>query len=119
MSQKPADSPHSICVICAIRGFNSLSFHLHGHAGGRKGGLTKRLRPWIVNSTTRPALFPLRVAMTALRHWIPLFLVGRALLAQVPPPPPPPAPPAPPAPMIGVDMPSGSRPDQRTQPLAT
>lgn len=57
--------------------------------------------------------------MTALRRWIPFFLVGSALLAQVPPPPPPPpAPPAPPAPMIGVDVPSGSRTEQRTEKLA-
>ena len=57
--------------------------------------------------------------MIALRRWIPLFLVGSALLAQVqPPPPPPPAPPAPPAPMIGVDVPSASRTEQRTEPLA-
>jgi hypothetical protein len=53
--------------------------------------------------------------MTALRHWIPLLLVGSALLAQAPPPPPPPAPPAP---MIGVDVPSGSRTEQRTEKLA-
>jgi len=51
------------------------------------------------------------------RRWIPLFLSGSALLAQVPPPPPPP-PPAPPAPMIGVDVPSGSRTEQRTERLA-
>ena len=57
--------------------------------------------------------------MTALRRWIPLFLVGSALLAQVPPPPPPPpAPPAPPAPMVGVDVPSSSRTEQRTEKLA-
>jgi hypothetical protein len=56
--------------------------------------------------------------MTALRRWIPLFLVGSALLAQAPPPPPPPAPPAPPAPSIGVDMPTGSRIEQRTEKLA-
>jgi len=57
--------------------------------------------------------------MTVSSRWIPLFLVGSALLAQVPPPPPPPpAPPAPPAPSIGVDMPSGSRTEQRTEKLA-
>jgi hypothetical protein len=50
-------------------------------------------------------------------RWIPLFLVGSALLAQVPPPPPPPpAPPAPPT--VGVDLPSGSRTEQRTEKLA-
>ena len=48
--------------------------------------------------------------------WLPLFLAGSFLLAQAPPPPP--APPAPPAPMIGVDMPSGSRTEQRTEKLA-
>lgn len=57
--------------------------------------------------------------MTVSSRWIPLFLVGSALLAQAPPPPPPPpAPPAPPAPMIGVDVPSGSRTEQRTEKLA-
>lgn len=56
--------------------------------------------------------------MTVSSRWIPLFLVGSALLAQVPPPPPPPAPPAPPAPMIGVDLPTGSRTEQRTEKLA-
>ena len=56
--------------------------------------------------------------MTALRPWIPLFLIGSALLAQAPPPPPPPPPPAPPAPVIGVDVPSGSRTEQRTEKLA-
>ena len=57
--------------------------------------------------------------MTFSSRWIPLFLVGSALLAQVqPPPPPPPAPPAPPAPSIGVDMPTGSRTEQRTEKLA-
>lgn len=57
--------------------------------------------------------------MTVSSRWIPLFLVGSALLAQVPPPPPPPpAPPAPPAPSIGVDMPTGSRVEQRTERLA-
>jgi len=57
--------------------------------------------------------------MTALRRWIPLLLVGSALLAQAPPPPPPPpAPPEPPAPVIGVDVPSGSRTEQRTEKLA-
>ena len=57
--------------------------------------------------------------MTVSSRWIPLFLVGSALLAQVPPaPPPPPAPPAPPAPMIGVDVPTGSRTEQRTEKLA-
>lgn len=57
--------------------------------------------------------------MTVFRRWIPLFLAGSALLAQAPPPPPPPpAPPAPPAPMIGVDVPSGSRTEQRTEKLA-
>ncbi|MDP1832172.1 MAG: DUF4097 family beta strand repeat-containing protein [Geothrix sp.] len=56
--------------------------------------------------------------MTVSSRWIPLFLAGSALLAQVPPPPPPPAPPAPPAPMIGVDVPSGSRTEQRTEKLA-
>lgn len=57
--------------------------------------------------------------MTPLRSWIPLLLVGSALLAQTPPPPPPPpAPPAPPAPVIGVDVPSGSRTEQRTEKLA-
>ncbi|GLH72902.1 hypothetical protein GETHLI_14040 [Geothrix limicola] len=56
--------------------------------------------------------------MTVSSRWIPLILVGSSLLAQVPPPPPPPpAPPAPPAPMIGVDMPSGSRTEQRTEKL--
>lgn len=55
--------------------------------------------------------------MNTVSRWIPLFLVGSALLAQVPPPPPP-APPAPPAPMIGVDLPSGSRTEQRTEKLA-
>src|SRR5471030_399121 len=82
-----------------------------GPGGSFQGILTKRLRPETVNSTTRPALLPLRAAMSALRHWIPLFLVGSALLAQAPPP-------APPAPMIGVDMPSGSRTEQRTEQLA-
>jgi hypothetical protein len=58
--------------------------------------------------------------MTVSSRWIPLFLVGSALLAQVPPPPPPPppAPPAPPAPMIGVDVPTASRTEQRTEKLA-
>ncbi len=56
--------------------------------------------------------------MNALSRWIPLFLIGSALLAQAPPPPPPPAPPAPPAPSIGVDMPTGSRTEQRTEKLA-
>ncbi|WP_291270548.1 DUF4097 family beta strand repeat-containing protein [Geothrix sp.] len=57
--------------------------------------------------------------MTVSSRWIPLLLVGSALLAQVPPPPPPPpAPPAPPAPMIGVDLPTGSRTEQRTEKLA-
>ena len=56
--------------------------------------------------------------MTAFPRWIPLLLVGSALLAQVPPPPPPPAPPAPPAPVIGVDVPSASRTEVRTEPLA-
>ena len=56
--------------------------------------------------------------MAVSNRWIPLFLVGSALLAQAPPPPPPPAPPAPPGPMIGVDMPSGSRTEQRTEKLA-
>ena len=57
--------------------------------------------------------------MTVSSRWIPLFLVGSALLAQVPPPPPPPpAPPAPPAPMVGVDVPTGSRVEQRTEKLA-
>jgi len=56
--------------------------------------------------------------MKAFRRWIPMFLLGGALLAQTPPPPPPPAPPAPPAPTLGVDMPSGSRTEQRTEPLA-
>jgi hypothetical protein len=56
--------------------------------------------------------------MSVSSRWIPLFLAGSFLLAQAPPPPPPPAPPAPPAPMIGVDMPSGSRTEQRTEPLA-
>ena len=46
--------------------------------------------------------------MSLSSRWIPLFLVGSALLAQAPPPPPP-APPAPPAPMVGVDVPTGSR----------
>ncbi len=55
--------------------------------------------------------------MTVLRRWIPLFLVGSALLAQAPLPPPPP-PPAPPAPMIGVDVPSGFRTERRTENLA-
>lgn len=57
--------------------------------------------------------------MTVSSRWTPLFLLGSALLAQVPPPPPPPpAPPAPPAPMVGVDMPTGSRTEQRTEKLA-
>ncbi len=56
--------------------------------------------------------------MNALSRWIPLFLLGSALLAQAPPPPPPPAPPAPPGPSIGVDMPTGSRTEQRTEKLA-
>jgi DUF4097 and DUF4098 domain-containing protein YvlB len=56
--------------------------------------------------------------MTIASRWIPLILVGSALLAQAPPPPPPPAPPAPPAPSIGVDMPTGSRTDRRTERLA-
>ena len=56
--------------------------------------------------------------MTVSSRWIPLFLVGSALLAQAPPPPPPPAPPASPGPMIGVDVPSGSRTEQRTEKLA-
>jgi Putative adhesin len=57
--------------------------------------------------------------MTVSSRWIPLFLAGSLLLAQTPPPPPPPpAPPAPPAPMIGVDLPSGSRTEQRTEKLA-
>ena len=57
--------------------------------------------------------------MTVSSRWIPLFLVGSLALAQAPPPPPPPpAPPAPPAPMVGVDMPSGSRTEQRTEKLA-
>ena len=57
--------------------------------------------------------------MTVSSRWIPLFLVGSALLAQVPPPPPPPpAPPAPPAPVIGVDVPSGLRTEHRTERLA-
>ena len=57
--------------------------------------------------------------MTVSSRWIPLFLAGSLLLAQAPPPPPPPpAPPAPPAPMIGVDLPSGSRTEQRTEKLA-
>lgn len=56
--------------------------------------------------------------MTVSSRWIPLFLVGSALLAQVPPPPPPPAPPAPPAPAIGVDMPTATRTEQRTERLA-
>ena len=55
--------------------------------------------------------------MTVSSRCLPLFLAGSALLAQVPPPPPP-APPAPPAPMIGVDLPSGSRTEQRTEKLA-
>jgi DUF4097 and DUF4098 domain-containing protein YvlB len=56
--------------------------------------------------------------MTIASRWIPLLLVGSALLAQAPPPPPPPAPPAPPAPSIGVDMPTGSRTERRTERLA-
>ncbi|WP_306591216.1 DUF4097 family beta strand repeat-containing protein [Geothrix sp. 21YS21S-4] len=56
--------------------------------------------------------------MTVSSRWIPLFLAGSALLAQVPPPPPPPAPPAPPAPSIGIDLPTGSRTEQRTEKLA-
>lgn len=56
--------------------------------------------------------------MNVASRWIPLFLVGSALLAQAPPPPPPPAPPAPPAPMVGVDVPSGSRTEQRVEKLA-
>lgn len=74
-----------------------------------------------MNFTSRPALVLsfTEAAMTVSSRWIPLFLVGSALLAQVPPPPPPPpAPPAPPAPMIGVDVPSGSRTEQRTEKLA-
>lgn len=55
--------------------------------------------------------------MSTFHRWIPMFLAGSALLAQAPPPPPP-APPAPPAPMIGVDVPSGSRTEQRTEKLA-
>jgi hypothetical protein len=55
--------------------------------------------------------------MTIASRWIPLILVGSALLAQAPPPPPPPAPPAPPAPSIGVDMPTGSRTERRTERL--
>jgi DUF4097 and DUF4098 domain-containing protein YvlB len=55
--------------------------------------------------------------MTVASRWIPLFLVGSALLAQAPPPPPPPAPPAPPAPSIGVDMPTGARTERRTERL--
>ena len=53
--------------------------------------------------------------MTASSRRIPLFLAGSVLLAQAPPPP---APPAPPAPMIGVDVPSGSRTEQRNEKLA-
>ena len=53
--------------------------------------------------------------MSVASRWIPLFLVGSALLAQAPPPPPPPAPPSP---TIGVDVPSGSRTEQRTESLA-
>ncbi len=57
--------------------------------------------------------------MAAFSRWSPLFLAGSLLLAQAPPPPPPPpAPPAPPAPMIGVDVPSGSRTEQRIENLA-
>ncbi len=57
--------------------------------------------------------------MAAFSRWSPLFLAGSLLLAQAPPPPPPPpAPPAPPAPMIGVDVPSGSRTEQRIEKLA-
>ena len=57
--------------------------------------------------------------MSAFSRWSPLFLAGSLLLAQAPPPPPPPpAPPAPPAPMIGVELPSGSRIEQRTEKLA-
>jgi hypothetical protein len=56
--------------------------------------------------------------MTIASRWIPFILVGSALLAQAPPPPPPPAPPAPPAPSIGVDMPTGSRTERRTEQLA-
>ena len=55
--------------------------------------------------------------MTIASRWIPLILVGSALLAQAPPPPPPPAPPAPPAPTIGVDMPTGSRTERRAERL--
>ena len=57
--------------------------------------------------------------MKASSCWITMLLAGSVLLAQAPPPPPPPpAPPAPPAPTIGVDVPSGSRTEQRTEPLA-
>ena len=55
--------------------------------------------------------------MTTFHRWIPILLAGGVLLAQAPPPPP--APPAPPAPMIGVDVPSGSRTEQRTERLAS
>jgi hypothetical protein len=53
--------------------------------------------------------------MIVASHWIPLFLAGSLLTAQAPPTPPP----APPAPMIGVDVPSGSRTEQRTEKLAS
>ena len=54
--------------------------------------------------------------MTVSSRWIPLFLAGTFLLAQAPPPPPP-QPPPPPGPMIGVDLPTGARTEQRTEPL--
>jgi hypothetical protein len=52
--------------------------------------------------------------MNITSHWIPLFLAGGLLAAQAPAPPSP----APPTPMIGVDVPSGSRTEQRTEKLA-
>jgi hypothetical protein len=54
--------------------------------------------------------------MTVSSRWLPLLLAGSVLVAQAPPPPPPP--PAPPTPMIGVDVPSGSRTEQRIEKLA-
>lgn len=55
--------------------------------------------------------------MNVRRSLLPLLLVGSALLGQAPPPPPPP--PAPPAaPSFGIDMPTGSRTETRTEPLA-
>ena len=56
--------------------------------------------------------------MNTASRCLPMLLLGTVLLAQAPPPPPPPAPPAPPAPMIGVDLPTGSRTEQRSEKLA-